>query len=695
MKLMKSAMTTVCAFALAGGVHAQQVGVAQAQETDSTALQEIVVSAQRRSENLQNVPIVVTSISSEQLKASGITDLSQINTLVPGLTLRQAAGDVQTSIRGVGASINGGENTAAIYIDDVYLPLQRDGLRELPDVEQISVLKGPQGTLFGRNATAGVIQITTLQPTQEFHVSGEATLGNYQTRSADAFVSGGLAENLAGSLSVRYDGQGEGYGRNLITGNGANQLRHSYQARGKLVFDPGTDTKITIAADYLDRDAYLHSLHQTPGTSFFLPAPPVDNQHDYYSQVDSKYTVQTGGASLKIEHLFDFATFKSISAYRRSDSDTFFDAVPTGVPALYVGIPQSPSNSFSQELQLVSTPSAPVSWAAGVFYFHASDAQSPQTLYFFPALFGVFAGSPPGFLPSRTDTFGKETTNSVAAYSQADFKLLPTTTLTLGARYTYERRTITGNIVSTFYSDAVVDAPTPSQSTTVEKPTWRIALNHQLTSDEMIYASYSRGFKSGGFNLGAPDAPAFQPEKLDSYEVGLKSEIFDHRLRLNLGGFYYDYTNMQVTQFINGVTNIENGAKSRIYGLDVNFEARLTQGLTLSGGVEVMDPKFVKYNNAPGATPNPSPPGGTTADVFDAAGKQIPGAQKFTGTLIADYLQPISYGTLNFNFIANYNSTLYFEPDNFIHQGSYTMLDTSVRWTSSDGHLNVTLWGKT
>jgi iron complex outermembrane recepter protein len=308
MKLMKSAMTTVCAFALAGGVRAQQVGVAQAQETDSTALQEIVVSAQRRSENLQNVPIVVTSISSEQLKASGITDLSQINTLVPGLTLRQAAGDVQTSIRGVGASINGGENTAAIYIDDVYLPLQRDGLRELPDVEQISVLKGPQGTLFGRNATAGVIQITTLQPTQEFHVSGDATLGNYQTRSADAFVSGGLAENLAGSLSVRYDGQGEGYGRNLFTGNGANQLRHSYQARGKLVFDPGTDTKITIAADYLDRDAYLHSLHQTPGTSFFLPAPPVENQHDYYSQVDSKYTVQTGGASLKIEHSLDVAT---------------------------------------------------------------------------------------------------------------------------------------------------------------------------------------------------------------------------------------------------------------------------------------------------------------------------------------------------------------------------------------------------
>lgn len=698
MKSVLRATTMLYAIAYAGAAQAQQAGAAQQQaapaskqESSSTELQDIVVTAQRRSENLQDVPIAVTSISSDQFKASGISNLAQINTLVPGLTLRQAAGSVQTSIRGVGSSINGGENTAAIYIDDVYLPLQRDGLRELPDIEQISVLKGPQGTLFGRNATAGVIQVRTRQPTQDLSFSGEATIGNYETVRLNGFISGGLAENLTASLSAQYDDQGKGYGRNLITGNGASQLLHSFATRGKLLFEPSDDTTITIAGDYLDRAANLHALHPTPGTSFILPLGPLGSPRDYYSNVDSTYKLKSGGASLTVEHKLTFATIKSVSAYRRSNASSIFDAVPQGVPLFYVSLPRSPASSFSQELQLVSNASSSIRWSAGVFYFHANSANEPQDLIFFPALFG---GSPPPFVPSLVRTFGKETTDSVAGYAQADIELAPRTTLTVGGRYTYEKRRVRGQVDLTLFGGAAITGTQTTQSIEANKPTWRVALNHRFTDDVMVYASYNRGFKSGGFNIAGPTEAGFEPEQLDAYEAGIKSELFGRRLRLNIAGFYYDYKNIQVTQFVNGATLINNGAKARLYGVDVDFLARVTRELTFSGGFSIVDNKFVSYPNALGATPNGFPPGGTTQAPFDASGKRLPGAQKYTGTVIADYTTDVSFGKLNFNVTANYNGRLFFEPDNFIRQDPYLMLNTAVRWTSTDGHYNLSVWGR-
>ncbi|WP_375402976.1 TonB-dependent receptor [uncultured Sphingomonas sp.] len=718
MKVFLYATTMMSAFVLEGVGRAQQADAAQAQppataerqqpavvtdqepaaaatagqQPGDSALQDIVVTAQRRSENLQDVPIVVSSVSGDRLKDSGISNLAQISTLVPGLTLRQAAGSVQTSIRGVGSSINGGENTAAIYIDDVYLPLQRDGLRELPDVEQIAVLKGPQGTLFGRNATAGVIQITTREPTKDLTVTADATVGNYETVRFNGFVSGGLSENIRASLSAQYEEQGKGYGRNLITGGGASQLLHSFAIRGKLLFEPTDQTSITLAGDYLDRDANLHALHPTPGTSFVLPLGPLGSRRDYYSNVNSNFKLESGGGSLKIEHELDFATVKSVSAYRQSTARNIFDALPQGIPAFYVEFPRSPANSFSQELQLNSSPGSAFRWSAGAFYFRARDANRPQNLIFFPSL---IPGSTDPSVPSLTiETFGRERTESVAGYAQADIDLTPRTTLTLGGRFTYEKRRVRGQTNLQLFGGVTVPGEEVAQSTTANKPTWRVALNHEFDDDVMVYASYNRGFKSGGFNIASPAAPAYEPEQLDAYEVGIKSELFDRRLRLNIGGFYYDYNNIQVTQFIDGGNLISNGAKARLYGVDVDLLARLTSKLTLSGGLSIVDNKFVEYLNALGATPNAFPPGGTTQAAFDASGNRLPGAQKYTANLLADYVTDASFGKLNFNVTANYNGKLFFEPDNFIRQDDYVMLNASVRLTSLDGRYSLTAWGR-
>ncbi len=217
-----------------------QASPASASPASAAEVGEIVVTAQRRAENLQRVPIVITAVSGQQLAAAGITSLPNLQAIAPGLNVRTTGGGVfQPSLRGIGTSSNVVENPVALYIDGVYLPSQREGNRELPDVEQVAVLKGPQGTLFGRNATGGVIQITTRRPSQELRVRGQG--GDRQLRDLPRRAGscpGGSANGVAASLSADFATQGDGYGRNLTTGHDTFQIAHALGLRGKLLLEP-------------------------------------------------------------------------------------------------------------------------------------------------------------------------------------------------------------------------------------------------------------------------------------------------------------------------------------------------------------------------------------------------------------------------------------------------------------------------
>ena len=220
---------------------------------DQTGLTDIVVTAQKRSENLQRVPIAVIAASGETLASSGIRTTSELGTIAPGLNVRTTAGSFMPYIRGIGTSSNVVENPVALYVDGVYFPQQRDGLRDLEDIEQVAVLKGPQGTLFGRNATGGVIQITTRAPSHEFAGKVGFEIDNYALAKGNIYMTGGVSRDIAGSVSLQYAKQGDGWGTNLTTGNDTFRLRHSFSARGKLLFEPGPDTSITLIGDYIDR----------------------------------------------------------------------------------------------------------------------------------------------------------------------------------------------------------------------------------------------------------------------------------------------------------------------------------------------------------------------------------------------------------------------------------------------------------
>lgn len=576
----------------------------------------------------------------------------------------------------------------ALYIDDVYLPQQREGIRQLDDIAQVAVLKGPQGTLFGRNATGGVIQITTLAPTHEFGGRLRAEIDNYATIRAGVYLTGGLAENLAGSLSVSYADQGKGWGDNLSTGNDTFKILHEFSVRGKLLFEPAAGTAITLIGDYADKKQLTNSFQPYEGLPLLFPGTgPLASVYDTYAGEDSFNAFKGGGVSLKIEQDLGFADIVSITAYRKGIGNYKFDNAAVPQPYFIVHSPRSPSESFSQELQLVSSRSDQFNWVVGAYYFHYSNASDPIRRRFS----GPFTPLPTS--AAMTVTTAEEITESLAPFGEANWAFLPDTRLTVGARYTYEKRRLEkGQVVAHLVNGGTVSTLFPKEPLTVREPTFRVALDHRFSPDVLGYLSFNTGIKSGGFNIVTPANNAYLPEKLKAYEAGLKTELLDRNLRLNLAAFYYDYSNLQVIQFIGVTQQVVNGPGAKIYGLDMDFEAWLGQDLRASGGFEWKHSEFTNFDGAAFSTPRPG--GGAIIGPGDASGNRLPLAQNFSATLALDYHQDISAGALDFNLTGNYNGDYYFEADNFLRQKAYFMLNASVKWTDAADRFSLTLWGR-
>lgn len=268
---------------------------ADVKEAESTGLSDIVVTAQKRTQNMQDVPLAVTAMTGEALTSSGVVSSEQLKVAVPGLSIKTIGGSFLPSIRGVGSSAYNVENPVALYVDDVYYASQREGLRDLADIEQFTVLKGPQGTLFGRNATGGVIQITTKKPSHDF--GGNVSLGydKYQTLRSNLYVTGGLSDTVAASLSVGYTDQGKGWGRNRFTGSEINKLNHMFSIRGKMLFEPSSATTIEVIGDYMDRnDSLGPNFRPYPGTTLLAPGfGPTKSIYDTYNFVDNRNTFKS------------------------------------------------------------------------------------------------------------------------------------------------------------------------------------------------------------------------------------------------------------------------------------------------------------------------------------------------------------------------------------------------------------------
>jgi iron complex outermembrane receptor protein len=655
-------------------------------------VEDIVVTAQKRSERLQDVPIAVAAVTAAQAAERGVLNTMDLRIAVPGLEFNKTVNEGNIFLRGVGTNLYGPntEQTVAMYVDGIYLASPQASLFSFNNVQQIEVLKGPQGTLFGRNTTGGVVHIITRDPSFTPALDLNVGYANYDTKSASLYATAGVSETIAANIAVNYADQGKGYGRNLTTGAKTYiQADDNFGVRGKLLFTPTESTKILLTGEYdhsVNTDAY-RVIDGVVG-----PDGVLSNfgRYDVRGNLSELQRTNVSAVSLRIEQEVGPLRLVSLTAYRDVDAKSVLDQDET--PQIYADdLLSSKTKSFSQELQLQSDSAAKIKWVLGAYYYAAKSGFVPADINL-----GVNAtpGDPSSYVYLGHAIFDDhQKTKSYAAFGQATTEILDKTNLTLGLRYTSEDQTFIVDRFSLFGAEI----PVPTAKQNFKKLTWRAALDHHFAQDVLGYLSYNRGFKSGGFNLLRPfDAP-YKPEQLDAYEVGLKTQLFDRHLRLNLAAFYYDYREIQMQVPVAGATVVVNGPKAEVKGVELDFEARVTEALTLSGGATYLDSKYTKFPVGPvidsqgNQTDCNVPPNNP---VCDLTGNATTSAPKFVVNMTIDYAIDTNFGSLHPSVTGQYNDGYFYYPDNRLRQPSYVLINAALTWTSLDEKYSVRLWGR-
>jgi iron complex outermembrane recepter protein len=577
----------------AGGL-AAAAPLAAASVSDSSGLEEVVVTAQRREESAQSVGIAMSVISGQNLAEKSISYVNDLQNAVPSLQVEPAFGSSQPQfrLRGVGFIDYTSNNTApvGVSLDGVAfaLPIQTQG--QLFDIDRIEVLRGPQGTLYGRNTTGGEINFISNRPTAETHAGASLEYGSHNEANAEGFVSGTIAEGLLGRLSVATE-QGGAWQRDRVTGESLGD-RDKVAVRGQLQWNPAEafDFRLGLhwAQDKSDEQGLYLLQPFTPGSG--PPAIPADTSryvtgwalHPTFANLiglnpNSKPGLNDSnqGADLTANIDFGGAKLTSITAYNKLIRREFgdWDATQFNDSDEYLN---SDSNVFSQELRLAGI-QGPFGWVAGVFYSNEDLREN--------------------FYSDLTDRLGgiavttyEQVANSVGVFAQGDYQFTDTLKATLGVREDHESRELKGLNTAFLPGAPSLTGGALGGTITSNLPSGKAELDYTPIAGTMFYSSISRGVKSGGFTahntVTAPAADPFEPEKLTAYEVGLKSDV-THTLRVNASAYYYRYRDQQILgkvfddvsqSFIGRFVN----ANSRISGGEIDLEWRPLAGLSIS-----------------------------------------------------------------------------------------------------------------
>jgi iron complex outermembrane recepter protein len=674
-------------YALSAVIAASWGGAGFAQATkpaDDQPGGDIVVTAQRRAESVQNVPISISVLNSAAITASGATDSVALSGKIPSLSIPQN-GAVQYFLRGVGttgSSINS-EQSVATYVDGVYIYSTWSSQVPLGSIERVEVLKGPQGTLFGRNTTGGVIQVVTRDPMADPTLLASVTFGNYNTLSASAYGSAKLNDRLGVSLAVDFRDQGQGYGYNSVR-HEETMYRNDLSLQGKVVFEATERTKITGFFWYDHGDTSGQNNQVLPGTR------GLDGVESDYDERETKANTPD---SLKYDSylaygridqsLGDFADLVSITSYRRID--TLYRLDQDATPATIVNATLDiPFRDFSQELQLLSQKGGALTWLVGAYYFNSSAKYDPITIA------GAAAGA-----AGEVRYFREQKTESLAGFAQATYNFSSDTNFTAGIRYTDETQKLPSGLTTLIGPDpSPVVLPFNADTQDSSGWTWRLALDHHFSHDVMGYVSYNRGLKSGGFPLvTAVNLPGYAPEKLDAFETGLKTQFLDGRVHLNAAAYLYKFKDIQVTRITTGGNTVANAAAATMKGLDVDLDVKVTNAFSVYGAMGYLDGRYDDYKNAVYYIPRPAPRGGAVAvPDQDASGNRTIYSPKFSATAGFDYKIPTASGDITLDGFVQYVDDQFIGPSNLFTLPAYTTANASIGWTSTDERLGLRFW---
>jgi iron complex outermembrane receptor protein len=662
---------------------------ASAEEPDANpdGLPDIVVTAQKRSENLQRVPLAVTAISEKTIEAANITNADQLVSLIPGLQINHGSSNAAPFLRGIGTNSGtiGNEPAVATYVDGVYRPSPAGSVYSYNSVERIEVLKGPQGTLFGRNAAGGVINVVTKDPSAEPYFKANLGYGNFNTFSGDFYASGGLTKGVSMDLSVLYSHQGDGWGKNVATGQDA-FLSNEISVRSKLLLEPWSRTRITLIGDY-DRSRYDVGAGEAIAVGLNkVGIPHVGGFYDISSDLSPYNYQKQYGASLKLEQDFDWAKFTSITAWRDVQSPSLLELDGSSSPYVtydFVG----KEKTFTQEFNLQSASSSKVSWIVGSYYFNDDARYNP--LITKGSAFGL--GPTGGFVVNAG-----QKTRSLAGYAQVTVPLFSDKThVTGGIRYTSDVKYLTASRSVLLTGAALPYTFASGFPFRVHQPklTYKASLDHSFTPEVMAYISYSRGYKSGNYNLTNPTQFPTKPETLDAYEIGLKTQLFDNILRANFSAFYYKFHDKQVQAFVGTASVQTNAAEAEYKGVEAELTFAPVKGLNIVGSLTYTDSQYLKYPNAVFFTRLAAGGFGSPFSA-DASGNQVAFVDPLTATLSVQYTGKTSIGTFSGQVTGNYHSSYFFDPQEGATQPAYTTLDANLSLTLPSSRFTVSVWGK-
>ncbi len=648
----------------------------QNESAENVALQEVIVTANKRPENIQDVPASITAFTAAALQTQAVWNTEDLQFHTPGLVISSNVEFNQPYLRGIGSDLLtiGEDSNVATYMDGIYVSRPVAMFQELLDVERVEVLKGPQGTLYGRNATGGVINIVTQEPSNELTETGVISYGSLNAVRAGATVSGPLTSSTSGLVSVMTSDR-DGYVTDVYDGRHL-ESESVFAGRAALKFQLGDTGSLLLGGDLSrERDTRGQGFHvEEPGANAtgILPTDPFQNSPDFPPET----RIDTRGLRAALSWDLGAYQFISLTGYRESDFNVDIDLDDSNVPFATIAPEEEHADTLTEEMRISSDAKQPVSFVAGLYYLHEQSH----------ALYNIFV------LPASINTApdGANTTNAYAAFGQLNWKLSDWFKFTLGGRESAERKSVT--VETNFPPPTEVDKAARSWNAF----TPHFGLELTPSDNELLYATASRGFKSGGFDALTRGAPEFNPEYIWAYEAGIKSSLLDKRMIANLAVFDYDYTNMQVTTIAPGgiISTVNNAAKSTIRGLEGQLQALLGGGLSADAGLSYLHARFDQY-----LTVNPSVDPNMTVDL---AGNTLPRAPTIEANAGLQYETALGQGLgLLLRADGTYRSKTYFDvyDTQALSQGGFGLLNLSAtlkkeiggwRWSAKLFGRNVT-----
>jgi iron complex outermembrane receptor protein len=682
--------------------------------SDAPTVEEIVVTAQKRAENLQDVPIAITALTGETLQNQRVGNLLGLSGLAPGLQIKtdDNAANPRIFIRGVGVNDFNPSTASAvgIYVDGVYVASPLAQLSAFYDLQQVEVLRGPQGTLYGRNTTGGAINVITRKPSNTFEGDIAVDYGRFNAINVQGGVGGPLvADKLAFRLSGLYV-KDDGYTLNRLTGNYGNNADR-WALRGALRFTPSanlTDDLTVSASESRGGSILAYNRSLLPGTvaatgpdglckpGFYTSGQCTNvlgyanTSSDLYQgdyQFEGKDIVKLSGAANTLSYEMGDVTLVSVTGYQRADrndqEETDANPIPI-ITASYI----ARQTTVSQEFRVQSnSKTAKLRYVAGVYA--AYDKLDNNSAYdVLAALRNPTPGNPTGADPANSIAlFGwplRQTTRSYAIFGQLDYDVSDRLTLTAGLRYSADEKKF--HYVSQA-ENGLFPIFTYDGSKTFSSVSGRIGVQYRLTDRANLYATYNRGTKSGGFFSGQTTDPAdlgpYRDETVNAFEAGAKTEWFDRRLRANFSAFYYDYKDLQVyTQVIRSGIDVQlftNASAARMYGAEAELQASPVRGLDLSLGISLLSAEYKDFMSAGN----------------DYSGNTLPSAPKVGLNGAVHYEHDLPVGAFVGQVDFTYRSKIYFDTANTgrLSDPARTFVNAQVGWRLDDGRYELGLWG--